>query len=335
MRWFIFKNTFYMNYIGSKNSLVKFIYNTITSVVWYDFSIIDWFAWTHQVGRFFKQRWHSVQSIDQLHFSNVLWKLYIDNCEDIEFDFSKIQSSWYEWFISKNYSYPLSERRYFTTDNAMIFDDIRNRIEKIKWTPLYNRILCSLIESMDSVSNTAWTYWAYLKSFKKAALNKLVVKPSEIITTSKYCKHHQWDCKEVLKNISADVLYIDPPYNTRQYNTYYHLLETMSLWDEPDIRWKTGLRNDTNWKSLWCSKITAQNELEEVIKNADVKYIFMSYSNEWILSYEQIKEAMSKYWEYSYKELPYKKYRWDKEDARNHIWNSVIEYIHILKKPSL
>lgn len=323
-----------MNYIGSKNLLTKFIYNTITSVVWYEFSIIDWFAWTHQVGRFFKQRWHSVQSIDQLHFSNVLWKLYIDNCEDMEFDFSKIQSSWYKWFISKNYSYPLSERKYFTTENAMIFDDIRNRIEKIKWTPLYNRILCSLIESMDSVSNTAWTYWAYLKSFKKSSLNKLSIKPSVIIESNKYCKHHQWDCKEILKYIEADVLYIDPPYNTRQYNTYYHLLETMSLLDEPDIRGKTWLRNDSNWKSLWCSKATAITELEEVIKNANVKYIFMSYSNEWILTYEQIKEVMEKYWEYSYKELPYKKYRWDKEEARNHIWNQVIEYIHILKKPS-
>lgn len=40
----------------------------------------------------------------------------------------------------------------------------------------------------------------------------------------------------------VDILYLDPPYNERQYAPKYHILETIAKWDNPKIQGITGMK---------------------------------------------------------------------------------------------
>jgi adenine-specific DNA-methyltransferase len=100
--------------------------------------------------------------------------------------------------------------------------------------------------------------------------------------------------------ISGDILYLDPPYNQRQYATNYHLLETITKYDNPKIYGKTGLREYQNQKSAYCSKTQVKESFRDLILKADVKYIFLSYNNEGLMSLEDIKEIMSQRGKYGF-----------------------------------
>ena len=57
---------------------------------------------------------------------------------------------------------------------------------------------------------------------------------------------------ELIKEIEGDILYLDPPYNARQYGANYHLLNTIAKYDSFSTKGKTGLRDYQ--KSKYCSK---------------------------------------------------------------------------------
>lgn len=116
----------------------------------------------------------------------------------------------------------------------------------------------------------------------------------------------------MIKKISGDILYIDPPYNARQYAPNYHLLETISRYDMPEIFGKTGLRGYQDLKSSYCLKKEALITFDNLIKNANFKHIIISYSNEGIMSINDIKTVLTKYGvekTYSMKKIPYRRYK--------------------------
>ena len=82
----------------------------------------------------------------------------------------------------------------------------------------------------------------------------------------------------------TEVFYMDSPYNSRNYSTNYFLLENIAKYDNPEIKGKTGLRVDTSTNSKFCSKVKAKNEFQLVLSKVNSKYIFISYSNESIVS---------------------------------------------------
>ena len=86
------------------------------------------------------------------------------------------------------------------------------------------------------------------------------------------------DINSRIGNISGDILYLDPPYNARQYCANYHVLETIARYDNPVLKGKIGLRDNSNQKSLFCSKKTVTKVFDDLIANADFKYIFLSYN---------------------------------------------------------
>lgn len=89
-------------------------------------------------------------------------------------------------------------------------------------------------------------------------------------------------------------MYIDPPYNARQYLPNYHLLETIARYDEPQINGKTGIRTYAEEKSNYCIKSKVYHELEELISNAKFKHIVLNYNQEGILKKEEIEQILKK-----------------------------------------
>jgi adenine-specific DNA-methyltransferase len=136
------------------------------------------------------------------------------------------------------------------------------------------------------------------------------------------------DINEVAKKVSGDILYLDPPYNHRQYATNYHLLETIAKYDNPKIHGKTGLRDYDKQKSLYCSRTQVKKAFKDLILKAKVKYIFLSYNNEGLMTLDDIKEIMSLRGKYGHFTKEYNRFKADKSENRNYIADKTTEYLH-------
>lgn len=154
--------------------------------------------------------------------------------------------------------------------------------------------MTTLIEAIDKVANTASVYGAFLKQLKKSAQKELSLQPAELIFNDNEHDIFNEDINKLIKNTKHDVVYLDPPYNHRQYSGNYHILETIAKNDKPKIKGKTGMRDCSTQKSLYCSKNEVKKAYDELISNIHAKYIFLSYNDEGLMSLSDIKEIMSK-----------------------------------------
>jgi len=194
-------------------------------------------------------------------------------------------------------------------------------------------LLASLLECADRVANTASVYGAFLKHLKKSAQKELVIEPAEFIDAGSDHQVYSEDSNELIKQIQGDILYLDPPYNARQYGANYHMLNTIALYDDFEPKGKTGLRDYK--RPQYCSKKSVTEAFEELIKNANFSYIFLSYNNEGLMSVDDVRAIMSKYGNYDLRTTDYQRFRADKEENRNHKADSTEEYLHILYKDGL
>jgi adenine-specific DNA-methyltransferase len=348
-----------MNYIGSKIKLLPFIDESIKKVIGDDDCNVfcDLFAGTGSVGAHFKKQGYKIIANDLQYYSYVLNKQIIGN--HLEFEFNglievvpKLENSLIEnrkhivcdylntirkkeGFIFTNYSpNKNSERMYLTSDNAKKCDAIRTRIEYWKQRNLINDneyyfLISSLIKTVDNLANVLSVYGAYLKHFKKRALKTLELKPYDLIINDKEHQIYNEDANLLIKDIETDILYIDPPYNERQYATNYHLLETIAKYDKPVIYGKTGLRPYQHQKSKYCSIESAKKTFIELIKNAKAKYIFVSYNNEGIISKDDLKNILESKGQYGCFEQKYTRYKSDSK--RDYKAKYTIEYLHYCK----
>ncbi len=333
-----------MNYIGSKYKLLPFIRRAIFDVVGNNLSdkvLCDIFAGTGMVGRCLKTDVKKVISNDMEYYSYVLNRNYIGNhiaIDDKEKYIEELNQIPLvdDGFIYQNYCWGGGkERLYFTDDNGMRIDSIRQQIERWKEDniindDLYYFLLCSLLESADKVANTASVYGAFLKKIKKTAALKMILSSAEFDIN---CNQHEVYCEDanrLIHRIEGDILYLDPPYNARQYGANYHLLNTIAEYKHFEPIGKTGLREYS--KSKYCKTSTVLSEFEDLVKNARFQYIFLSYNNEGLMSVEQIKNIMSKYGRYDLICKQYQRFKADKTINRNHAATSTIEYLHILEK---
>ena len=331
-----------MNYIGSKYKLSDFISSSVKSIVGEDLSdkiFCDLFAGTGVVGRNFKKEVKKVISNDMEFYSYVLNKNYIENHEflDNEIYIKELnETNGEEGFIFNEYSENgKANRLYFSEHNGKKIDAIRTKIELWKTekkisSALYYFLLASLLESADKVANTASVYGAFLKKIKKTAQKELILEPAIFEINSHSHEVYNEDSNLLIKKIKGDILYLDPPYNAREYGANYHLLNTIAKYDNFTPKGKTGLRDYS--KSAFCKKKEVEKSFDDLIKNANFKYIFLSYNNEGIMSSETIKKILSNYGKYDLLTTEYQRFRADKKENRNHKASSTTEYLHILEK---
>ena len=299
------------------------------------------FAGTGIIGRTFKKDVKQVISNDLEHYSLVLNKNYIQNHEAIADKEKYIQELnnlplIENGFIYQNYCIGSgSERQYFSDENGKKIDTIRTKIKEWKQSDkindsLYYFLLASLVESADKVANTASVYSAFLKDIKKSASKALVLEAAPFIEDDSLHLVFNKDSNELIKEISGDILYLDPPYNQRQYSAYYHLLNTITQYDEFTPKGKTGLRKYN--RSDYSKKQKVCNSFEDLIKNAKFEYIFLSYNNEGLMSEYEVKNIMQKYGKYSLVQKEYQRFKANKTQNRKHKANKTFESLHILVK---
>ncbi|MBE6297747.1 MAG: modification methylase [Bacteroidales bacterium] len=333
-----------MNYIGSKYSLLDFIDCTIKTVVGEnlsDLTFCDIFAGTGVVGRYFKTKVRKVISNDWEYYSYALNRNYIGNHDEIIDKEKYIEilnqlNGIENGFIYKQYCLGGgNNRQYFSDENGKKIDAIRSQIESWKnnneiTNDLYFFLLSSLIESADKCANTASVYGAFLKSLKKSAQKPLVITPANFQLNHNEHEVYNEDANKLIKRIEGDILYLDPPYNSRQYGANYHLLNTIAEYKPFIPKGKTGLRKYK--KSSYCSKTLVKASFEELICDSKFKYIILSYNNEGIMPMETIRDIMSKYGHYQIFQKKYHRFQADRLENRNYSTNSTTEYLHILTK---
>lgn len=347
-----------MNYIGSKLSLLDFLYKSIMSIIDNNCNTFcDLFAGTGIVGRYFKSKNFSIIANDIQYYSYVLNKHYIENHKYLSFknlddeikDLEKADIKekhlivceylnnipYAKGFIYNNYSLGGTknsdyQRIYFSDENAMKCDAIRIKIEewfnnkKINENEYYF-LLTSLLENIDKCANTASVYGAFLKDIKKTALKTFNYYPVDFFINDIEHQVYNTDSNKLIENIKTDILYLDPPYNRRQYSANYHILETIAKYDNPKIKGKTGLRNE-RIRSLYCSKNDVYRAFEDLISKANTKYIFLSYNNEGLLSLEDIKTIMSNKGKYGLFVKEHDRFKADSN--RYNAASTTFEYLH-------
>ena len=185
------------------------------------------------------------------------------------------------------------ERMFFTPENAKLIDAMRQQLEMWLLSDDIDQkerdfLLGSLLVSLDKVSNTSCVYGAYLKQFKKSAQKKLTVVPIHTRTNNNESNGATVGSAEVVAKMTKfDAVYLDPPYNQRQYAANYSPLNYIVRYDEHIVlTGKTGLIKNYN-KSGFCSKRKVKKSFEEIIENLNTRYIFLSYNNEGLLSKEE------------------------------------------------
>lgn len=328
-----------MNYIGSKYKLLSFLERNIIETVGDIKSCVfcDLFAGTGAVGRYFKTLVKQIIANDIENYSYVLNRNYIGNHLPIEYQ-EKLDElnnlSGKKGFIYNNYCLGSgSGRQYFSDNNGQKIDAIRLKIKE--WYDKkyisdneYFFFLASLLESADKVANTASVYGAFLKQLKKTAQKNIELEPALFQINDHDHEVYSEDANNLIQKIQGDILYLDPPYNERQYGANYHILNTIALYDNFIPKGKTGLRDYT--KSAYCKKAMVLKSFDNLVKNAKFKYIFLSYNNEGLMSAEDIKNTMTKYGKYSLATTNYQRFKAD--SAREYSADKTTEYLHILKK---
>ncbi|MDR1886196.1 MAG: Dam family site-specific DNA-(adenine-N6)-methyltransferase [Synergistaceae bacterium] len=339
-----------MRYIGGKSQLLGDIEAVINKNASGRESVFcDIFSGTGSVARYFKPR-YEVHSNDILHFSYVIQKATIENNAKPLFDkLAKIgidnplkfleETDITEhclFFVTENYA-PSEhcERKYISRHNAVRVDFIRNTIEEWKQSGLidekeYYYLLASLIEGVPYISNTTGTYGAYLKNWDKRALRAFEMARLDVIDNGRANHSYNADANALIREIEGDILYIDPPYNARQYAPNYHLLETISRYDNPEIHGVTGMRPYDDMKSAFCVKSEVLDVFEDLVVKAKFSNIVMSYSTDGLMTSGQIESILKRHGvEGSYKryDIPYRKYKSKITDETKTV-REYIFYVH-------
>ena len=329
-----------MRYIGSKLNLLPQLDAAISERQPKGGTFCDIFSGTGAVGRYFKNRF-PVLSNDLLYFSHVLqyagiqlnqepsFKLlekevgdpfhYLNSLQFEKFNFKSAP------FVAESFSpYQSGERMYFTEKNALTIDAIRQSIQE--WLEIdliskdeYMYLLASLIECVPSVSNIAGTYGAYLKHWDSRTSKPVFLEPTLVTDNGQQNVSYNENANDLVRKIDGEVLYIDPPYNGRQYLGNYHVLESIAKYDNPVLKGITGTREDMNKVSDYCKKGKVAQSFDDLLANANFEYVFISYSTEGLLSEEELVSIAEKYSDPKklkvYK-FPYRRYSRIKDDNK-------------------
>ena len=277
------KNNFFQlqnrRYLGNKYKLLGFIEDIISEKCGGVKSFCDIFSGTGVVGERFNNGEIKIISNDLLNANYICLKAFLGSKNNIEKDIiEKINHLNNLEVKEDNYFSEHFGGSFFTIGNAKKIGLIREEIEKIaKNEEEKSILLCSLIYSVDKVANTVGHYDAFRKTLDSVQPLKLLIPDIDYSHNSQNEIYNE-DSNSLIRKICCDVLYIDPPYNSRQYSDAYHLLENLSEWKKPKVEGVGKKMDRSHIKSAYCLK-NATQAFEDLIRNANCKHILLSYNN--------------------------------------------------------
>lgn len=268
-------------YLGNKYRLLSFIQKVVEDECENVNTVVDIFAGTGVVASGFQEK--------QLITNDILYSNYISN---------------YAWFSAESYNKDLLENMidayndrkekeenymtqnfantYFSLEDCAKIGFIREDIEKKYGQGKINFreraiLITSLLYAMDKIAKTCGHYDAFRQGVEfDVHLELHLPDVSEVNHPNNQC--FNVDSNDLARDIAADLVYIDPPYNSRQYCDAYHLLENVARWEKPEVFGVARKMDRSRLKSRYCTKSAAE-AFEDLIQNLDCRYILLSYNN--------------------------------------------------------
>lgn len=170
-----------------------------------------------------------------------------------------------------------------------ILNSVANR--QSSWNPIFTTNNSNIIEPIfDNVPEII------LNKFNS---NK-IIKDDEFINNIRIIRGQHINGDALINDYpESDVAYLDPPYSSHSYATYYHIWDSIVAWDKPDVALNTNRRKDRTgkaniMKSAWNSKTTALNAFKDLIQRLPVKYVIISYNDESLVSRKDLIDVCNK-----------------------------------------
>ena len=268
-------------YLGNKYKLLPFITGVVSDECPDITSIADIFAGTGAVSSAFTDK---VIITNDLMYSNYICNYAWFGAE--EYDPQIIIDCVVRYNaltdLENNYMTDNFADTYFSRDDCAKIGYIREDIEVLyKKGDINTReraiLITSLLYAMDKIANTCGHYDAYRKGVEfDKSLELYVPMANRQNNPNNQC--FNIDSNELVKNIEADLVYIDPPYNSRQYCDAYHLLENVARWEKPEVFGVARKMDRSTMKSKYCTQ-SATEAFEQLIGDIKAKYILLSYNN--------------------------------------------------------
>jgi adenine-specific DNA-methyltransferase len=314
-------------FLGNKYKLLGFIEDIVNEKCNGFGVFCDIFAGTGVVGERFNEKNIKVIANDFLASNYLPLKAFLGTSE-IDFEEIEKKINLLNKLEAHNDNY-FSEHfgnTFFTMDNARKIGAIREKIDEITRDDNEKAVLITaLLYAVDKVANTVGHYDAYRKKLDTIQSLRLLVPDFEPENNTNN-EVYKEDANQLIKKISCDVLYIDPPYNSRQYSDAYHLLENLATWEKPSVHGKAKKMDRAHIKSDYCLN-SAPKTFADLITNANCKHILVSYNNTGEskdgrsnarISDEQIKNILKTRGDVDIFERDYKAFTTGKSDTNGH-----------------
>lgn len=305
-----------MRYLGNKRDLLEEIDEFLHRHRVVGQTMMDVFSGTTTVARHFRRRGWTVHANDLMASSYVRQRTYLTLTGEPRLPYPTLKKTIEHLerlaprfgLFTRQYS-PAgrSNRLYFSAENASLLDAAW--CQTVAWAAagdidedgLY-LLLTLITEAADRVANIAGTYGAYLKKLNPNALKRITYRVPDMGWDGPPGRAHRADGVALVREVPVDLLYIDPPYNGRQYAKYYHVPEILAEMHlatdlrayERSVYGQTGLRLFDDRMSEFCRKRRVKKAFQDLIDGAQARFILVSYSEEGILSYDDIVKTLER-----------------------------------------
>lgn len=315
-------------YLGNKSKILGLISELIDDNT-KGTSFFDVFAGTGVVSKKMSTKYDKLIINDFLYSNNAIYKAFFENTtfnSQKLYKFKESVNLINPNNIENNYFSKNFGEKFFSNNDAKIIGEIREQIEKeLTLNPReYYILIASLIYSCDKIANTVGHYDAYRKTntindrFKFELINIENMKSKDVVI-------YREDANNLVRKVKADIAFIDPPYNSRQYSRFYHLLENLTKWKKPElsgVAMKPPVENMSEY-----SKVSAPKIFDDLIQNLNAKYIVVTYNNTYKpkssssknkITHEQILESLEKVGKTKIFEIPFQFFNAGKSDLKDH-----------------
>lgn len=298
-------------YIGSKSRIANDIIQYLGSPQTENGYFIDAFSGTGIVASKAADFGWKIKINDMMYNAVAMSEAKLLSNEDVTFStlggyeavLETLRQTSREGFIWREYS-PASlrqvgiERKYFTEDNARKIDGAVEKIHFYKNNGMisereFSLLIATLISAVNDVANIAGTYGCFLSKWTTQSLGTLNLRPLQVRDKK---VDYSATAKDVfsIKSRPNDVVYLDPPYTKRQYAAYYHILETITLGDEPIVEGVAGLRPWKSKSSVFCYKVKALRALVNLVSLQSANRVLISYSNDGHIQLDLLVQELEK-----------------------------------------
>jgi adenine-specific DNA-methyltransferase len=300
-----------IKYLGSKRVLVPLLVDLVRKLPGDVRTFVDLFSGTCRVGHAMKRAGYQVTANDHNAYAHALAGCYVQADADAVLAparrlLAELQSlPPRPGYVTETYC---QKSRFFHPKNGERIDAIRERIEELDLEPdLRAVVLVSLMEAADRVDSTTGVQMAYLKSWAPRAHNDLELRVPDVLPGPG--RALKAEAIDALHETSADVIYIDPPYNQHSYLGNYHIWETLVAWDRPKVYGVACKRVDCRARtSPFNSKRQIHDAMRELLVAAKARHLLVSLSSEGYITPEQMRQMLEEHGDIEVHTVEYDRY---------------------------